>query len=257
MMAAPPSPWDAAHPTWCATSTTKNSTSRCTSFTIPANPTTSTRHTLVTCSLSRSKKGIGRPYGCSTATSLDDPPNGVASTQNRPLAVLRSAGFGRLPQDAARNRCLALSHFFRSPLGHNPTTLFGRSRPKIDQVVGRTHQLSVVLHHDQRMPIVEQRVETIEQLHDVRKVQTSRGLVQNKQRSATASTGQKRSQLQPLGFAGGERGGALPQRDVAQPHIQQSLQFGLHFRMPAKKVVGRLHGHLQHIGDRSIAIANA
>ena len=85
-----------------------------------------------------------------------------------------------------------VGHFFRRAGDDDAAALVGRAGPEVDDLVGRLHQLQIVLDDHQRMADVEQRVEAIDQLYDVGKVQAGRRLVEQEQRPAA-----------PLGRPGG------------------------------------------------------
>ena len=77
---------------------------------------------------------------------------------------------------------MAGDHFGRA-LDDDLAAFVGRAGAEIDDLIGRFHHLQVVLDHDQRMADGQQRVEAIEQLHDVGKVQPGGRLVENEQRA--------------------------------------------------------------------------
>ena len=130
----------------------------------------------------------------------------------------------------------------------------GGAGAEVDDVVGRLHHLQVVLDDDQRMAHGQQRVEAIEQLHDVRKVQAGGRLVEDEQRSAAARGRHVGGQLQPLGLAARERVGRLAEPQVVEPHVDQPLQPGLHLGLAAEERERLADGHLQHVGDVAAAI---
>ena len=79
--------------------------------------------------------------------------------------------------------------------------LFGGPGPQIDQVIGRPQQLQVVLDDDQRVADGQQRVEAVEQLHDVGEVQPGCRLVEDEQSVIVAGPGQFFRQFDPLGLS--------------------------------------------------------
>ena len=129
---------------------------------------------------------------------------------------------------AARNRPVADSSHAATSSGVPVTTTRPPSSaapgPRSISPVGRLHELQVVLDDDQRMADVQQRVEAIQQLYDVGKVQAGRRLVEQEQRPAAALGGQVGGQLEPLGLAAGERGGRLAEPQVIEPDVEQLLQ---------------------------------
>ena len=79
--------------------------------------------------------------------------------------------------------------------------------------------VQVVFDDDHRVAAIDQLVEHVQQLPDVVEVQPGRRFVQQVQRVAGVDAGQFGGQFDALGFTAGERGGRLPQAQVAQPDI--------------------------------------
>ena len=80
-------------------------------------------------------------------------------------------------------------------------------------------------------------------------MQTRCRLIQNIDGIAGTASAQLRGQLYALGFAAGERRGALTQADIAQTYILKCFQFSVDFRDMFKKFAGFIHRHFQNIGD--------
>src|SRR5688572_3538688 len=88
-------------------------------------------------------------------------------------------------QKFASYRLLALSNLFGSALRDDSASLFRSAWSKINDVVGRPHQLQVMLDDNERVTDAEQRIEAIHQLDDVGVMQTGRWLVHDEQRSVS------------------------------------------------------------------------
>ena len=70
------------------------------------------------------------------------------------------------------------SHLLRCAAGHEPAARTSALRTKVDEMVGRTDDLHVVLDDDDGMAAVNQRLEGAEQATDVVEVEPRGGLVE-------------------------------------------------------------------------------
>ena len=80
-----------------------------------------------------------------------------------------------------------------------------------------------MLDHEHGVAGVDELLEHLDQHADVLEVQSRRGLVQDVEGLARLLAVQLLGELHALGLAARERGGALPQMDVAQAHVIESL----------------------------------
>ena len=87
----------------------------------------------------------------------------------------------------ASERLRRASDHFGSSLDDHAAPAVGGAGAEIDDVVGGLHQLQIVLDDDQRMADGQQRVEAVEQLHDVVKVQAGSRLVEQEKRARHAA----------------------------------------------------------------------
>jgi hypothetical protein len=145
---------------------------------------------------------------------------------------------------------------YRIALRDDAAAFVGGAGAEVDDPIGGAHQLQIVLDDDQRVADGQQRVETIQQLDDVGKVQAGGRFVQQEQRAIARRAGHVGRQLQPLGFAGRERVGRLPQPQVVQAHVDQLFQLGLDLRLAAEERERLAHRHLQHFGDVAAAVGD-
>ena len=106
-----------------------------------------------------------------------------------------------------------------------------------------------MLDDDDGVAGVTQLVQHLQQQSDVVEVQPGGGLVQDVERAARVALAQLQPQLDALRLAAGQRGGALPQADVAQAHVQQGLELARNRRHGAEEAVRVLHRHVQHLVD--------
>src|SRR5262245_38011159 len=63
-----------------------------------------------------------------------------------------------------------------------------------------------------------------------------------------------RSELEALSFAGRKRIGRLAELQIIEANINELLELGLHFCLPAKEVEGLAGGHRQTISNAFVAI---
>ena len=83
--------------------------------------------------------------------------------------------------------------------------------PQVDHPVRRLNDIEVVLDDDDGVAVVAEAVQNIEQLLDVVEMEPRGGLVQDVERPAGVAFAELAAELDPLGLAAGERGGALAQ----------------------------------------------
>src|SRR6202035_2911633 len=74
-----------------------------------------------------------------------------------------------------------------------------------------------------------------EQLRDVREMQPGGRLIEDVQRTSGGPFREFLGELDALCFAARQRGRALPQANVREPDVEQSLQFRLHGRHCGKE----------------------
>ena len=101
-----------------------------------------------------------------------------------------------------------------------------------------------MLDHHHRVPGIHQPVQDVHQLFDISHGKADRRLIQHVERVRQARRtpgcddafghaclGKLGHQFDPLRLAAGQRGGGLPEREVAQPHILHQLQWVAHARV--------------------------
>src|SRR6185436_836660 len=81
--------------------------------------------------------------------------------------------------------------------------------PEIDDPVGGLDHVEIVLDDHDGVALIAQPVQHVEQLRDVVEMQPGGRLVEDVERAAGGALGELPSQLDPLRFAAGKRGGAL------------------------------------------------
>ena len=100
------------------------------------------------------------------------------------------------------------------------------------------------------LDVYKRQLKHLEELADVLEVQARRGLVEHVDGAAGGSLPQLGGQLDALRLAAGQRGRALPEPDIAEPHVGQRAHVpgdGGHRR---EKVDGLLDRHVEDVGDR-------
>ena len=98
---------------------------------------------------------------------------------------------------------------------------------KVEDPVCAFQDVEVVLDDHDRVPLLEQRVERLEELGDVVHVQPGCGLVKYKEGVALpVPPSEEGGEFDALRFAAAERIGALAEGDVSQADILEGLEFG-------------------------------
>jgi len=82
----------------------------------------------------------------------------------------------------------------------------------------------MVFDHTDRMAFADQPLKDADQDAHVGGVQPDGGFIQEIERMPGGAAGELASQLDALGFAAGERGGALADADVPEPDVVQGIQ---------------------------------
>ncbi len=85
-------------------------------------------------------------------------------------------------------------------------------------------------------------------------MKAGRGLIQNVERAAGVTTGKLFSELDALGFAPGERHGALAQANVPKPHVRQCLQLSRDRGPGAEEFKRLVHRHFEHFVNALAAV---
>src|SRR5262249_57339632 len=98
-------------------------------------------------------------------------------------------------QEPSRGRLIAARDFLRRARGNDPPAAGASLRPEIDDVIGRLDYVEVVLDDDNRVALVDETGEHVEQLPRVLEVQAGRRLVEDIERPAGAALRQFLGQL--------------------------------------------------------------
>ena len=112
------------------------------------------------------------------------------------------------------------------------------------------HDRLVVFDHDHRFPGVDDPVQQRQKLLHIRGVQARRGFIQHLDGVAGIEF---RCQFQALAFATGQGSQGLPESEITQPDVHQTIQYPVRRGNPCLPVpkeidrVGNRHGH--HLGD--------
>ena len=109
------------------------------------------------------------------------------------------------------------------PLGNQFAAVLAGSRPKVENPVRRSHDVRIMLHHQNRIAQIAQPVKNLDQPVRVPRMQPDRRLIQHIQR-AHQSRSQRSRQLNALRLSPRERGRKPVQREIFQPHIVQKSQ---------------------------------
>ena len=136
----------------------------------------------------------------------------------------RDACSGSLREACSRERGHALGHLFRRARRDEAPAVLAPFRPEVDHGIGRLDDVEVVLDDDDRVALVDQLVQHVEQLARVLEVQPGRRLVEDVERPAGAAARQLLRQLDALRLAAAERRRRLPELDVAEADFLQRAQ---------------------------------
>src|SRR5438270_7400841 len=116
----------------------------------------------------------------------------------------------------------------------------------VDDPVGVTNHIPVVLNHHYRIPTIYQSIHDGQKVTDIRHVQPCRRLIQDVNAALLV---QFAGQFDALAFATGEGTERLAEGQVVQSHIAHRLQPCPHL-FDLEKLQCLLNGHSQHISYR-------
>ena len=155
-------------------------------------------------------------------------------------------------------RCGLGHDLFRRAGNQQPSAAVAAFGAQVDDPVRRADHVEVVLDDEQRVPRVEQALERAEQLRDVVEVQAGGRLVEQEQRRRRVRAGppcgwlhvgKVPRELQPLGFAAGQRRHRLAESQVVETDRGERLEPVEHFAVVREEDHGFGDGQLQHVGD--------
>ena len=110
-------------------------------------------------------------------------------------------------------------------------------------------------HHD-GVALLDQPVQNLQQEAHVLEVKPRGRLVQDVERAASIPLGELGGQLYALRLTPRESRGALPQVDVAHPHVVEQLEPAADARLLLEELEGVGHRHVEHVGNGAAAVAH-
>ena len=110
-----------------------------------------------------------------------------------------------------------------------------------------------MLDHDDRVALVDEPAQDVEQLARVVEVEPRGGLVEDVEGVPGGPAAELARQLHPLGLAAGQGRRRLAEPDVAQSHVDQRLHVPGDRRLALEEDQGLLARHVEHVGDRLAA----
>src|SRR5277367_286834 len=174
----------------------------------------------------------------------------------RRLPLPRRPARQRLLQIDARVAARVPDDLLRRALRDDLAAGVAAFRAHVDDPVGGFHDLEVVLDHNHRVALVDQLVQHFEQLRDVVEMQAGGRLVQDVERAPGGAPRELLGELHALRLAARQRRRLLADLDIAEPHALQRLHLVADRRHRLEQVGGFLHRHVEHVGDRLVAIAH-
>ena len=126
-------------------------------------------------------------------------------------------------QIAAGDRVLGLHHILGAALGDQAAAALAGARADVDHMVGAADRVFVMLDHDQRIALVAELVQRVEQDVVVARMQAYGRLVEHIAHALQVAA-QLGREPDALGFAAAERGRATVQRQIVQAHLLEKLE---------------------------------
>src|SRR5206468_9747582 len=109
--------------------------------------------------------------------------------------------------------------------------------------------VEVVLDDNHGVAVLDQPVQHLEQLLDVREVQPRRRLVEDIEGAAGRPARQLGGELHALRLAARERGGRLAETDVVQADVVERLKFRLDHRYRIEEGQRLMNSQVKDLGD--------
>jgi hypothetical protein len=185
--------------------------------------------------------------------------NGSQCGQHTTATIARRSEDSRRRQRASRSENVrkkmpregfsAPHHIFRSPLRHETASPLAPFRPEIDDVIRRLDNVEVVLDDHDRIAVIHELVQDVEQLVSVIEVQPGRWLVEDVKSAAGPAARELLGELHALRLATAQSGRRLPQLDVPEPDILKRPQFVGNRREVFEERQRLIDGQVQDVGD--------
>ena len=132
-------------------------------------------------------------------------------------------------------------------------TAFG---PEVDHPVGGLDDIQVVLDHHHGVARVPQAVQDMQQQADVVEMQAGGRFIQYVERAAGIALGEFQGELDALRLAARERGGGLPELDIAEADFGERRELSRDRGNGGKEIHGLDHVQLQHFVDVPALVAD-
>ncbi len=175
----------------------------------------------------------------------------VARVAARGAALARLVGLGQhRRKEFAGVAARRLDDVFRRAPGHDLAAAVTAFGAEVDHPVGGLDDFEIVLDHHNRVALVDQFVQHLQELRHVVEMQAGGRLVQDVERAAGGALGELLGELDALRLAAGQRGGLLADMDVVEPDPVQGLEGFAHPRHRLEELGSLFHGHVEHVGDR-------
>ncbi len=134
-------------------------------------------------------------------------------------------------------------------LGDDQATAGAALGAHVHEPVGGLDHVEVVLDDDDRVALVDQAGEDLQQLADVLEVQTGGRLVEDVDRAAGGALLELARELHALRLTAGQSGRGLAEPDVAETDVVQRLQVAIDRRDRLEEVHRLFDRHVQDLGD--------
>ena len=139
--------------------------------------------------------------------------------------------------------------FFWSSTVKNLATIASSAWSHLDNPVGRTDDVGIVLNHDNRVALVHKSAKHVEQDANVLEMQSCSGFVEDVERAASVFSSQFGSQFDALTLASGKGVAGLAEFDVTQSDFLQDLNLIKYRGLILKELDCLIDGHIQNVCD--------
>ena len=139
--------------------------------------------------------------------------------------------------------------FFWSSTVKNLATIASSAWSHLDNPVGRTDDVGIVLNHDNRVALVHKSAKHVEQDANVLEMQSCSGFVEDVERASCISSSKFCSQFDALTLTSRKGVAGLTKFDVTQSDFLQDLNLAKYRGLIGKELNRLIDSHIQNIRD--------
>ena len=142
-----------------------------------------------------------------------------------------------------------LGNLLGGSLGDNEPAAGTTFRTHVDYPVGSLHDVEIVFDHDNRVALIDESREHVEQSANVFEVETCRWFVEDIDGFPRRTLCQLGTQLHPLRLAARQGRSRLTETDISEPDIAERLHMPRNIRLILEELHGFFARHVEYFGN--------